>query len=168
MGLSLERWNVSIEEAALVCGGRLFHARMAIMLCVCYCVDDLLPVSLAGGINVLETGRTWLEKHLLGQRIWFKPLRVSNDHKLECIVHARTVLFTVVIVHCVQTKWTTQLMGYIVLFTPLSNSERILFGFDKVIAICYYSYKLKYSHTRLMSFWLGADPSFLAVSPQVT
>ena len=56
-------------------------------------VDDLLPVSLAGGINILDTGCTWLSKHLVGRHIWFKPLRVTNDDKLECIVHTRMVLY---------------------------------------------------------------------------
>lgn len=59
------------------------------------CVDDLLPVSLAGGINVLESGQTWLAKHLTGHRVWFKPLRITNDDRLECIVHTRMVLLPV-------------------------------------------------------------------------
>jgi len=55
------------------------------------CADQLLPISLAGGINILEPGRVWLEKHLIGRSVWFKPLRVTNDSKLECIVMHRTV-----------------------------------------------------------------------------
>ena len=61
-------------------------------------VDDLLPVSLAGGINILEPGRMWLAKHLVGRHVWFKPLRITSDDKLECIVHTRTV-----IVYCTST-----------------------------------------------------------------
>jgi len=61
-------------------------------VCVLVCVDDLLPVSLSGGLNLLEPAHTWLAKHLIGRHIWFKPLRVTNDNKLECIVHTRMVL----------------------------------------------------------------------------
>jgi len=60
------------------------------------CTDQLLPVSLAGGINILEPGRTWLEKHLIGHNVWFKPLRVTNDSRLECIVLHRTVLLILI------------------------------------------------------------------------
>jgi len=52
-------------------------------------------VSLAGGINILESGQTWLAKHLTGRRVWFKPLRITSDDRLECIVHTRMVSMSV-------------------------------------------------------------------------
>ena len=92
-------------------------------VCVC-CVDDLLPVSLAGGINVLESGQTWLAKHLTGRRVWFKPLRITTDNRLECIVHTRVVLFPASVYLClcvyVCASEVMFLPWFVVLFVYLS------------------------------------------------
>ena len=79
--------------------------------CVLCGVDNLLPVSLAGGINILESGQTWLAKHLTGRRVWFKPLRITTDDRLECIVYSRMVLFPASVYLC--------LCMYVSLYVPV-------------------------------------------------
>jgi len=84
-----------------ISGWLLFVLVSSSSVCDGRCVDNLLPVTLAGGINILESGQMWLEKHLTDHRVWFKPLRITNDDRLECIVHTRMVSLSVSVSLCV-------------------------------------------------------------------
>ena len=83
-------------------------------------------MSLAGGINILESGQTWLAKHLTGRRVWFKPLRITSDDRLECIVHTRMVsmsvplLLSVCLCVCVCGNQVMYLLGFVALFACFS------------------------------------------------